>query len=338
MRMTTYIVRRLLLLIPVLLGVSVFVFSLTRLAGNPAAAYINDKMTETQIQQVMARYHFNAPVWDQYFYWLSGLIQGDWGYSKVANMPVTQAIITYFPATFELTFISIVIAVIIGIYLGTLSAVRKDKPVDHATRIIALSGVSLPIFWLGLLLQLVFYRSLHLLPATNRISDKFIIGGYPHGTGFLLFDSLTAGNFPIFFDEISHIILPAVTLAFGTIAIIARIMRSSMLEVMNQDYVKTARAKGLPNKVVIKKHARRNALIPTTTVVGLSFGGLLSGAVLTESIFSWPGLGQWSANAILRNDTASVLGFVLLIAIIYVLANLIVDLMYAYLDPRVRLE
>ncbi len=338
MRMTTYIVRRLLLLIPVLLGVSVFVFSLTRLAGNPAAAYITERMTDVQIQQILARYHFDAPIWDQYFYWLSGVLQFDWGYSRVANMPVTDAIIKYFPATFELTFISIFIAVIIGIYLGTLSAVRKDKPIDHATRIVALSGVSLPIFWLGLLLQLVFYRYLNLFPATGRISDKYIISGYPHGTGFLLFDSLAAGNFVVFGDVLSHIILPAVTLAFGTIAILTRIMRSSMLEVMNQDYVKTARAKGLPNKVVIRKHARRNALIPTTTVVGLSFGGLLGGAVLTESIFAWPGLGQWSAQAVLRNDTASVLGFVLLIAIIYVLANLVVDLMYAYLDPRVRLE
>jgi ABC-type dipeptide/oligopeptide/nickel transport system permease component len=338
MRMTTYIARRLLLLIPVLLGVSVFVFALTRLAGRPEAAYISEKMTEAQIQLVLSRYHFDAPVWEQYFYWLSGVLQGDWGYSRVANMPVTQAITTYFPATFELTLISIIIAVFIGIYVGTLSAVRKDKPIDHVTRIIALSGVSLPIFWLGLLLQLVFYSNLHLLPANGRFSNSFIIGGIPHTTGFLLVDSLLAGNFALFQDALVHIIMPAVTLAFGTIALIARMMRSSMLEVLNQDYVKTARAKGLPSKVVIKKHARRNALIPTTTVVGLSFGGLLGGAVLTESIFSWPGLGQWSATAILRNDTASVLGFVLLIAIVYVLANLIVDLMYAYLDPRVRLE
>jgi ABC-type dipeptide/oligopeptide/nickel transport system permease component len=338
MRMSTYIVRRLLLLIPVLLGVSVFVFSLTRLAGNPAAAYITEHMTNEQIAQVMARYHFNAPIWDQYYYWLSGLFQFDWGYSKVANMPVTDAISTYFPATFELTLVSIIIAVIVGIYMGTLSAVRKDKPIDHATRIVALSGVSLPIFWLGLLLQLVFYKYLNLLPATGTISNYYIIHGYPQGTGFLLFDSLAAGKFDIFADELSHIILPAVTLAFGTIAIIARIMRSSMLEVMNQDYVKTARAKGLPNKVVIRKHARRNALIPTTTVVGLAFGGLLGGAVLTESIFAWPGLGLWSAKAILSNDTASILGFVMIVAIIYVLANLIVDLLYAYLDPRVRLE
>jgi ABC-type dipeptide/oligopeptide/nickel transport system permease component len=338
MRMSTYIARRLLFLIPVLLGVSVLVFALTRLAGNPAAAYINNKMSDAQVQLVYAKYHFDAPVWDQYYYWLSGLVQGDWGYSQVDSMPVAQAITTYFPATFELALVSMIIAVIVGVYVGTISAVHKDKPVDHASRIAALSGVSLPIFWLGLLLQLVFYKYLHLLPATGMISDRYIISGYPKGTGFLLFDSLAAGNIPIFWDELSHIILPAVTLAFGTIAIIARVMRSSMLEVMNQDYVRTARAKGLPEKVVMKKHARRNALIPTTTIVGLSFGGLLGGAVITESIFAWPGLGRWSVRAILANDTASILGFVMVIAVIYVLANLIVDLLYAYLDPRVRLE
>jgi peptide/nickel transport system permease protein len=338
MRMTTYIARRLLMLIPVLFGVSIFVFALSRLAGNPATAYLNPKMTAQQIQLVYAKYHFNAPVWDQYYYWLNGLLHFDWGYSKVASMPVTQAIATYFPNTFELALVSMVLAVVLGIYMGTISALHRDKPVDHATRIIALSGVCIPIFFLGLILQLVFYSDLHLLPAYGMFSNSYIISGIPHTTGFLLLDSLLAGNYPLFWDGLDHIILPAVTLAFSSVAIIARIMRSSMLEVMNQDYVKTARAKGLPNKVVIKKHIRRNALIPTTTIVGLSFGGLLGGAVLTESIFQWPGLGLWSAQAILNNDTASILGFVLLTAIIYVLANLIVDLMYAYLDPRVRLE
>jgi peptide/nickel transport system permease protein len=184
----------------------------------------------------------------------------------------------------------------------------------------------------------VFYYLLGILPATGRYSDQYILTGVPDVTGFLLVDSLIVGNLSLFTDAVWHIILPAVTLSFGTIAIITRIMRSSMLEVMNQDYVKTARAKGLSERVVIRKHARRNALIPTTTVVGLSFGGLLGGAVLTESIFSWPGLGRWSSSAILSNDWASILGFVLLVSVVYVFVNLIVDLMYAYLDPRVRLE
>jgi len=338
MRMASYIAKRLLLLIPVLLGVSILVFTLTRFAGDPAAAYATEKTTDAQLELIREKFHLNEPIINQYWYWLDGVVHGDWGYSRSARLPVTDAIAQFFPATFELTLISMVIAVTIGVALGTISAVKRDHPVDHGTRIMALSGVSLPIFWLALMLQYIFYYAIPILPATGQYSDKYILTGVPDYTGFLLVDSLLAGNLPLFGDAILHIILPAITLSFGTIAIITRIMRSSMLEVLNQDFVKTARAKGLSERVVIKKHARRNALIPTTTVVGLSFGGLLGGAVLTESIFSWPGLGRWSSTAILSNDWASILGFVLLVSIIYVFVNLIVDLMYAYLDPRVRLE
>jgi ABC-type dipeptide/oligopeptide/nickel transport system permease component len=338
MKMTSYIIKRLLLLIPVLLGVSIIVFSLTRIAGDPAAAYANDKTTEAQLQLIHERFHLDEPIINQYWYWLDGILHGDWGYSRAAHSEVTHAIVEFFPATFELALISMVIAVIIGIALGTLSAVRRDTPLDHTTRIMALSGVSLPIFWLALILQLVFYSMLGWLPATGRYGDAYIVSGIPHISGFLLVDSLLVGDLNLFGDALIHIILPAITLSFGTIAIITRIMRSSMLEVLNQDYVKTARAKGLSERVVIKRHARRNALIPTTTVVGLSFGGLLGGAVLTESIFAWPGLGRWSSMAILSNDWASIMGFVLITSIIYVIMNLIVDLLYAYLDPRVILE
>jgi len=338
MRLASYIAKRLLLLIPVLLGVSILVFTLTRFAGDPAAAYATEKTTDAQLDLIREKFHLNEPIINQYWYWLDGVFHGDWGYSRSARLPVTDAIVEFFPATFELTLISMVIAVVIGVALGTISAVKRDTPVDHGTRIMALSGVSLPIFWLALMLQYVFYYAIPIFPAAGQYGDKYILTGVPDYTGFLLVDSLLAGNLPLFGDAIMHIVLPAVTLSFGSIAIITRIMRSSMLEVLNQDFVKTARAKGLSEKVVIRKHARRNALIPTTTVVGLSFGGLLGGAVLTESIFSWPGLGRWSSTAILSNDWASILGFVLLVSIIYVFVNLIVDLMYAYLDPRVRLE
>ncbi len=341
MKMGAYIVRRLLLLIPVLLGVSIFIFTLTRVGGDPAAAYISERMNEQQIAAIYERFHLNDPIYVQYWYWLSGILQGDWGYSRVARAPVTTAIQTYFTATFELTLISIFIAVVVGIGLGTVSAVRKDKPVDHATRIMALSGVSLPIFWLALMLQYVFYFQLRWLPVGQRYSTElYLAQGGPmlhHYTGFYFLDCLLNGNFPLFGDALLHLVLPSITLSFGTIAIITRIMRSSMLEVMGLDYIKTARSKGLSERVVIRKHARKNALIPTTTVVGLSFGGLLGGAVLTETIFAWPGLGRWSTAAILQNDWASILGFVLVVAIIYVLVNLVVDLLYAYLDPRVRL-
>ncbi|MDD1765795.1 MAG: ABC transporter permease [Methanomassiliicoccales archaeon] len=331
------------LLIPVLLGVSIFVFSLTRMAGDPAAAYNQSDrpLSEAARNAINERYHLNDPVYVQYFYWLEGVIGGDWGYSPTARLPVTEAIGKFFPATFELTMISILIAIVIGIALGTISAVRRDTPADHATRIMALSGVSLPVFWLGLMLQFIFGFSLKWLPLDGRYDTNLslLAGNRIHEyTGFRLIDTILNGNWTMFGDAFLHIILPAITLSFGTIAIVTRIMRSSMLEVMNLDYVRTARSKGLPERLVIRKHARRNAMIPTTTVIGLSFGGLLSGAVLTESIFSWPGLGRWSASATLSNDWNAILGFTLLAAFIYVVVNLAVDVLYAYLDPRVRLE
>jgi peptide/nickel transport system permease protein len=337
--MYQFIIRRLLLLIPVLIGVTLIVFTLSRLTGDPAAAYVTPKMTNAQIHQIHIQYHLDDPPMTQYLYWLQGILHGDWGYSKTATLPVTEAIGEFFPATFELALVSLVIAVIIGIGLGTTSAVRRNKPYDHATRVVSLIGVSIPIFVLALILILVFYVWLGIFPAGNRYSNYFITTtGIPKITGFVLIDSLVVGNVPLFVDAVWHLVLPAICLAFGGIAIITRIMRNSMLEVLGLDYVKTARAKGVPEKTVIKKHARKNALIPTTTVIGLTFGALLGGAVLTETIFNWPGLGRWSAQAISSLDTPSILGFVLLTAIIYVMVNLVVDVAYAYLDPKVRLE
>ncbi len=348
LRLRTFVIRRLLLLIPVLLGVSLFVFALTRIAGDPAAAYITEKMGPQQIAIIKEQFHLNAPIPEQYYYWLDGVVHGNWGYSKVDGVPVTTAIANHFPATFELTLVSMVIAVVIGITMGTISAVRRDTAVDHSTRMVALAGVALPIFVLGLIMQYIFSYQLGWLPINGdkdvqglyliNAPSWFLSNGTTSPTGYLLLDTIFHNDWTRFIDALQHIILPAITLSFSSIAIITRIMRGSMLEVMNLDYVKTARSKGLPERVVIKKHARRNALIPTTTVVGLSFGGLLGGAVLTESIFSWPGLGRWSAQSTLTNDWASILGFTLITAVIYVLANLIVDIMYAYLDPRVRLE
>lgn len=339
MRMYQFVIRRLLLLIPVLIGVTLIVFLLTRMTGDPAAAYVTPRMTEAQILQVYVKYHLNDPPFTQYLYWLQGIFQGDWGYSKTAALPVTEAIGVFFPATFELAIVSMIIGVFIGIALGTTSAVRRNRPFDHGTRVISLIGVSIPIFVLALILLYIFYAWLGLFPAGNRYSNIYIFStGIPRITGFILIDSLAVGNMPLFFDSVWHLVLPALTLAFGSIAIITRIMRNSMLEVLGLDYIKTARAKGVPERVVIRKHARRNALIPTTTVIGLAFGGLLGGAVLTETIFNWPGLGRWSAQSITTLDTPSILGFVLLTAIFYVFVNLIVDITYAYLDPKVRLE
>jgi peptide/nickel transport system permease protein len=310
------------------------------LAGPRWTAYITtEHPTQGQINIIIDKYHLNEDPLHQYYYWLDGIVHGDWGWSKAAREPVTTAIVDKFPATFELTMTSMIIALLVGIELGTFSAVRRNRPSDHITRFMALSGVSLPIFWLGLILLSIFYLYLGVAPPGGRIDDYFITQSpVVNVTGFYTIDTILMGRTDMLLNVLWHLALPAITLAFGTIAILTRIMRSSMLEVLNQDYIRTARSKGLPEKQVIRKHARRNALIPTTTVSGMAFGGLLGGAVLTETIFSWPGLGQWSTRAIVTNDPAAIMGFSLLVAIIYVLSNLIVDIMYVYLDPRVNLE
>lgn len=334
--MWTYVIRRLLLLIPVLLGVSVLTFIIMRAAGDPVAAYLQnpEKATEQQIHLIEIKYHLNEPEYVQYWYWLKGVLQGDMGESRTSGLPVTDTIALKFPATFELAAIATIFAVAFGIATGTRSAVKVNSAFDQSTRLTSLVAVSIPVFWLGLILAMIFYRGLGWLPYPGRIGVTTKLHTV---TGFFLVDSILSGRISTFLDVVAHIIMPSVTLAFASTAIIVRMMRSSMLEVLGAEYVRTARAKGLPESVVIKRHARRNALIPTVTVVGLSFGGLLGGAVLTETVFTWPGLGAWSAQAALNLDTAGIMGFVLLTAVIYVLSNLIVDLTYAYLDPRVRL-
>lgn len=330
-------IRRLLLLIPVIVGVSILTFVITRAAGDPVTPYLQnpEKATEQQILKIKEKYHLNEPNYIQYVYWLKGVVGGDLGFSRTANLKVTDAITSKFAATFELAILAMVFAVTMGITVGTRAAVKANSAFDQGARVTSLVGVSIPVFWLGLILLYVFYARLGWLPAPIRIDNEFITA--PQPTHFLLIDSALYLNGDMFWSALRHLILPAVTLAFAQTAIIIRMMRSSMLEVLGAEYVKAARSKGLPEKVVIKKHARRNALIPTTTVVGLSFGGLLGGAVLTETIFNWPGLGAWSAQAALNLDTAGIMGFTLLTATIYVLANLVVDILYAYLDPRVRL-
>jgi ABC-type dipeptide/oligopeptide/nickel transport system permease component len=351
MKLRDYVIRRLLLLIPVLLGVSLITFALTRAPGlDPVAVYITDpdRCGEVCQDAIRAQYGLDQPIWVQYGRWMDGLVHGDLGYSRTAALPVMEAITLKFPATFELASASMILSVIVGVPLGVVSATRRNKPVDHGARMFALSGVSVPVFWLGLMLKYTLYFlpfvyfGAEFLPVTGRYSNVRSMYGVPGAkvpeiTHLYFVDAILALSPEGLWDAISHLVLPTITLTYVTMALITRMMRSSMLETMNQEYIKTARSKGLSERVVIRKHARRNALIPTTTVIGLAFGGLLGGAVLTETIFDWPGLGQWSASAILRNDYAAILGFTLLAAVVYVVANLVVDLLYAYLDPRIRL-
>jgi ABC-type dipeptide/oligopeptide/nickel transport system permease component len=346
LKIRDYIARRLLLLIPVLLGVTMITFVLSHMAGDPVAVYVtSEKLTEAQILKIVKAHHLDEPLYIQYWYYLSDLLHGDWGISRSdGNRPVIESIRSYFPATLELTIFAIAMSIIIGIPLGIVSAVRKDKASDHVARIFSLTGVSMPVFWLALLMQYVFYYQFKTmnwpyLPLSGRV-DSLLLAQYPlkQITGLYILDSLLTANWPIFFDALLHIIMPSFALSYISLALISRMMRSSMLEVLRQDYITLARSKGLRERTVIYRHALRNALIPTVTVTGLAFGGLLAGAVLTESVFSWPGVGRWSTLAILRAGAGGILGFTQLTAVIYVLANLIVDVIYAALDPRIRLE
>jgi peptide/nickel transport system permease protein len=342
MKLREFIIRRLLLMIPVIFGVLIVCFVLSHIVGEPWAAYVSPRMTESQINQIKAKYHFNDDIFTQFFYYMDGLLHGDLGYSRAASRPVAEAIGLYFPATMELAIVAIIMGLAMGIPLGVKSAIKKDQPVDHVLRVFSLGGVSMPIFWFALMLQYVLYYQLTvhgiaLFPGDARGGVETVAFMSTHQiTGLYLVDSLLNGRLDLFIDSFMHILLPAFCLAYSMLAVISRMMRSSMLEVMRQDYIILARSKGLAEKVVIYKHAMKNALIPTVTVGGLVFGGLLTGAVLTENIFTWPGIGRWSTQAILFNDIGGIMGFVLMSAIVYSFANLVVDVLYAFLDPRIR--
>jgi peptide/nickel transport system permease protein len=337
MRLRYYIIRRLVLLIPVILGVALITFGISHvIPADPARAWAGEKATDEYVEQLREAYHLNEPLYIQFFYYVDSLSHGDLGTSPTTGRPVIDDLKDYFPATLELTLVSMVIAIVVGIPLGVLSATKKDRPVDHITRIFSLSGVSMPIFWLGLLMILAFSFHIDLLPSGGRIDEW--LGPPTRITNLYILDSLLTLDGTRLMSSIEHIIMPAICLAYATLALITRMTRSSMLEVLNQDYIKSAKAKGLPERTVIYKHALRNALIPTTTVMGLAFGSLLGGAVLTETIFSWPGIGRYAVDAIVGLDFSAIMGFTLLVALVYVLANLIVDILYAVLDPRIRYE
>ncbi|MGA3296171.1 MAG: ABC transporter permease [Candidatus Bathyarchaeia archaeon] len=343
MRLRDYVLRRLILLIPVLLGVTMIVFGISHMVGDPVAAYVSERTSEDQIKQVIRQRGLDQPLYVQYVIYLGDLLKGDWGLTRsMGDRPVTDVIREFFPATLELTMAALVMMLVIGIPLGILSATRKDKMVDHLSRIFALSGVSMPVFWLGLLLLLVFYYYFQILglpnlPGSGRI-DPFIYPPFKPITGLYLIDSILEGRLDVFLDVLAHLILPAFVLGYHGVALITRMMRSSMLEVLRQDYITLARSKGLSEKVVIYRHALKNAMIPTITVAGLAFGSLLTGSPLTETVFAWPGIGRWAAGAILTTDFSAITGFTIVAALVYVFANLIVDLVYAALDPRIRFQ
>ncbi len=332
--MTKYLVRRLIESIPVIVGVSVLVFMLLHLIpGDPATTMLGERATPENVEALRERLGLNKPLYEQYFIWAGNLLQGDLGNTVRGNIPVANEITSRFPATIELALSALVIAVIAGVPIGILSATKRNSIIDTASMFGALFGVSIPIFVLGLLLIFLIGVELEWLPFVGRLDSSVRI---ERVTGLHLVDALIAGNLSGFKSALEHLILPAITLATVPLAIIARITRSAMLEVLNQDYIRTARAKGLRGHSVIMNHAFRNALLPVVTIIGLQLGQLLSGAVLTETIYSWPGVGKWLFDSIIARDYPIVQSMTLVIALIFIAVNLFVDLLYALIDPRIR--
>ncbi|MBA2345999.1 MAG: ABC transporter permease [Rubrobacter sp.] len=332
--MIEYIGRRILQIVPVLLGVSIVVFFMVRaIPGDPAQILLGQQATQEQVQLLRAHMGLDKPVLVQYVVFLRDAMTGDLGNSIVTGRPVITELLARFPATLELTASAMLLAILVGVPVGVISAVRQYSILDKITSVLALTGISMPIFWLAMVLILIFGVKLELLPFPGRLSSGASIQAF---TGLVLVDSLLTGNFGAFWDGFTHLIMPALALGTIPMAVITRTTRSSMLEVMGEDYVRTARAKGVIPWRVVFKHALRNAMLPIVTVIGLQVGLLMGGAIVTETIFSWPGIGQIAYDSINSRDYAMIQGVVLYGALLFVLVNLLVDILYAVLDPRVR--
>jgi peptide/nickel transport system permease protein len=331
---TRYILRRVLLAFPILIGISLIVFLMLHSAGgDPAAVKLGARGDQESIAALRHEMGLDRPLAVQYLDFLSGAVQGDFGRSYRSNAPVAGEVFSRFPATIELSLVSILIGAAVGLTAGILAATKRGSLFDWAGTFGALIGVSVPTFWLGLILIIVFGVWLQWLPISGRVNPR--LGADPNAH-FLIASSLLDGNWVIFKDALKHIILPAFTLAGWPAAIIARMTRASLLEAMDQDYIRTARAKGLEERQVVRRHAFRNALIPIVTVAGLELGGLLGGAVVTETVFAWPGVGKLTIDAISARDYQVTQGVVLLLGAVFVAINLLVDLFYAVIDPRIR--
>ncbi len=332
-----YIVRRLALASLAIAGVLIIVFFLSHIIpGDPVAAILGPQAPNEVIEDLRHRYGLDRPLHEQFFRFVARLARGDLGDSLATHRPVVRDLLEFLPATIELATAAILIGVIAGMGVGIVSAVARGRPLDHAVRFFSLIGLSMPVFWLGLILLYIFYFRLALVLGPGQL-DIFLTRP-PTVTGLLTVDAILARDFAALWNALGHLLLPAVVLGSHALVGIARITRASMLEVLGQDYVKVARAKGLAERTVVLKHALRNGLLPIITVIGIYYGGLLEGAVLTETVFAWPGLGRYATSAILSQDFAAIMGVTILIALIFSLANLAVDLAYGFLNPKIRYE
>lgn len=341
--MLKYIGRRLALLPLVAIGVTFLLFALTQLLSPEmrASLYIKDPRQLDSLEDIIQREGLRDSVLTQYARWIGKVAHGELGYSETAKMPVADAMKSYLPATLELAAVTMLAVLLCGIFLGTQSAVYKGKFVDHFSRFVSITGYSLPTFVLGLLLLMVFYGKLRWFEP-GRFSfatDMLLAGGqFRQYTGLLTVDSLLNMKPTVFWDALKHLVLPAATLCYGSVALLMRVTRSTMLEELGKDYVRTARAKGLTENVVVNVHARRNALIPVITLASLQFVRLLGGVVITETVFNFPGIGRWGVMSAQQLDIPGVLGFSLLTAALFVVGNLMADVLYALVDPRIRLR
>jgi dipeptide transport system permease protein len=343
LELRSYIIRRLLLLIPVLFGVTLFIFGITMMFSpvQRAVLYVHDVRQLRDLDRIIELYGLDKPFVVQYATWLGQVFSGNLGYSKIVSMPVWDAIWHYLPATVEIAMFATPLIILLGIFLGTTAAAHKDQPLDHGTRVVAILGWSLPLFWLGLILMMIFYGYFRGFLPPGRLSVQMDLvvnaAGFTRYTHINTIDAILNLNGPVLLDALRHLVLPVVTLSVTHMAFIMRLMRSSMLESLGKGYILTARAKGLHERIVVNKHARRNALIPVITVSGYLFAGLASGAVITETIFNYKGIGWWAWMSAVNLDIPAILGFALFSAVLFVLVNLVVDILYTRVDPRVRL-
>ncbi len=332
--MLRFVVRRLLLLLPILFGVSILVFAwVHRLPGGPAESLLGERATPALVKQYREQYGLDEPLPVQYVKYVKELARGNLGVSTVSRRTITEEIGTRFPATVELAFAAMLFAVFVGIPLGFLAAKYHGGPTDHVTMVGSLIGISIPVFFLAIILKYIFAVRLGWLPTVGR---EDVLATRQHPTNFYTLDAIVHADWGAFVDAVKHLVLPAVALGSIPLAIIARITRAAVLDVQNEDYVRTARAKGLAPIIVDGRHVLRNALLPISTIIGLQTGLLLSGAVLTETVFAYPGMGFWLRDAIFTRDYPVLQGGIMFLALVFVLVNLLVDISYAVINPRIR--
>lgn len=335
MRLALMIGNRLLMLVLVMIGVSLITFVISRvIPGDPALLLAGPRATPELLAQIRTDLGLDASLTEQYHRYAAGLMQGDFGTSLMTRRPVFDEMLGYMPATLELMLSALLLSLLVGVPLGILTALARDRPFDMVVRTTAIIGISTPSFWIGLLLILFFYGRLGLLPGSGRLDIG--LAPPPHVTGLFLVDGMLAGDWLVVRSAFNHLLLPALTLALASIGLVVRIIRSSMIEVLGEDHIRTARAYGLPRRRIVLRYAAPNALIPFVTVLGLELASLLFGSVIVESVFAWPGVGSYVLSAILNLDFPVIMGFTVLASIVYVLANLVVDLAYLLLDPRLR--